>query len=139
MLTEKRTRTFSKAEQDEFSAKLREMLKPGDTVYTTVRHVAPSGMSRVINVTAIRNNEPDWLSYWVAAALRWPFDNRREGVRVSGCGMDMGYHLIYELSAHLFPTGFDCPGKDCPSSDHFNRIKGQHHKNGGYALRQRWM
>ena len=37
------------AERDEAIANLREILKPGDTVYTILRHVSKSGMSRVID------------------------------------------------------------------------------------------
>lgn len=39
-----------KQEQTEAIAKLREWLKPGDTVYTILEHVSSSGMSRSIRV-----------------------------------------------------------------------------------------
>jgi hypothetical protein len=38
----------SKAAQVEALAKLRDWIKPGDTVYTMLDHVSPSGMSRAI-------------------------------------------------------------------------------------------
>ena len=151
-------------EQEEFIARLRETLKPGDTVYTTVKHVSRSGMQRSINVFFIEKDTPRWLSYWVAKALGWGFDDKREAVKVGGCGMDMGFHLVYELSGLLFPDGFDCVGGKCPSADHSNRLKPPkgtcldhvkrengvcHDKNckpwhhekhqGAYALKQRWI
>ena len=38
------------AERDEAREKLRKWLKPGDTVYTVLRHVSRSGMMRTIQV-----------------------------------------------------------------------------------------
>src|SRR5688572_7990389 len=41
------------AERDEAAAELRKLLKPGDTVYTILRHRAASGMFRVIDLVII--------------------------------------------------------------------------------------
>ena len=98
--------TRKDAERQEYLEKLREILKPGDVVYTTVKHVSRSGMSRSIDVHIIRGNEPRWLSYWVAKALGRGFDDKRECVKSSGCGMDMGFELVYALSSALSPNGF---------------------------------
>ena len=123
--------------------RLREGLEPGATVYTTVTHVSRSGMSRNIKVTFIKDNEPLHLSWSVAHALGWSMDKDRNTVKVSGCGMDMGFHLVYCLSYALFPDGFDCIGDRCPSNDHSNIHEAPegiwHHHDGGYALRQRWL
>ena len=120
--------------------RLREWLSPGDTVYTNVIHVSRSGMSRNIKVYTFQNNEPLYLSYNVAQALGWGKPD--DFVKVGGCGMDMGFHLVYELSATLFPDGFDCSGQRCSSNDHSNGDRDytpHHHRDGGYALRQRWL
>ena len=98
--------------------RLLEMLQPGSTVYTQVRHVSGSGMSRRISAYVIRDNEPWNISGYVARVLDWPCDRDELSVRVSGCGMDMGFHLVYSLSATLFPRGAD-------------------NSDGGYALKQR--
>lgn len=129
-------------EKQEFIKKLQEVLKPGDKVYTILNHVSRSGMMRVISVYAIKNNQPQWLSYWVAKAVGNTFDDKRDGVKVSGCGMDMGFALVYELSQTLFPGGFECIGESCPSNDHVNgdrNYKPHHHRSCGYALKQVWM
>lgn len=134
-------------EEAEAIADLRELLKPGDVVYTTVKNVSRSGMSRSIDVHLIRENEPRWIARVVARALGLPFDDKREAVKVGGCGMDMGFHLVYSLSRRLFPNGFTCSGKSCPSNDHFNDrtckretfVGKQHTGDGGYALNQRWL
>ena len=93
-------------------AYLREILAPGSHVYATVRTVSRSGMSRRIDLYAIRPGTPQYrdghpwlarLSYYAAAALGWPCND--DGVRVDGCGMDMRFHLVYCLSQALF--GFE--------------------------------
>jgi len=141
-------------------------IKPGDTVWTIVRHVSRSGMSRDISAFVIVDGEPLDVSGYIGRVLNWPRNPHTGAVKVSGCGMDMGFHLVYSLSATLFPNGFGCTGDKCPSADHSNGDRnrqphcsgydkngkpngktcnvegcnGAHwHKNGGYALRQRWL
>lgn len=81
---------------------LRSILKPGDKIYTTLRHVSRSGMQRVIDVHVIRDNEPRWLGLLVAKALEYRFNDRKQGVVVGGCGMDMGFHLVNNLGYRLY-------------------------------------
>lgn len=112
---------WTKTDREAALWRLREHLHAGDTVYTILKHVARSGMSRVIDVYVFeieeRNGapvvEPICLSYSVAAALDQRFDKARDGVVMGGCGMDMGFALVHELSQKLF-------GKS-------------------YALKQRWL
>ncbi len=92
---------------DEAIARLREILKPGDTVYTVVRHVSSSGMSRVIDLYHFSIHDgkiqKSWLSGYASTALGWNLDQKRGALRVSGCGMDMGFHVVSTLSRVLFP------------------------------------
>jgi hypothetical protein len=78
---------------------LRGLLSEGDTVWTVLRHVSASGMMRHIDVYAIRENEPRYLSSFAADALEWRMAER--GIKVSGCGMDMGFHLVDSLGHAL--------------------------------------
>ena len=55
-------------EREEAVRELREILKPGDTVFVSLKHVSRSGMSRVIMPFIIRNNEPRYLGWTVAKA-----------------------------------------------------------------------
>ena len=119
--------------------RLRNWLKPGDTVYTMVVHRSRSGMQRSIKAYYMEDNKPRFLSYNVAKALGWRFDDDREAVIVSGCGMDMGFHLVYELAQTLWPDGYACIGDKCPSNDHRNGGHSTTHSDGGYALTQRWL
>lgn len=118
-------------------------LRPGDILYTKVEHVSQSGMTRDISVYWMKDNEPLDITYAVAQATKSKVKNG--GVRIQGCGMDMGFALVYDLSYKLFPEGFLCPGEGCTSSLHNNKpypkpIKAAfRHTDGGYALRQKWL
>lgn len=149
-------------QQEEAREQLRALLPPGSTVYTVLKHVSRSGMSRNIDCFVIQDNAPRWISPLVSKATGIRFNEKAEALTVNGCGMDMGFHVVYELSYRLYPQGHDCVGENCPSNDHSNRVtppagtcddhvKQQngvcinfncvpwHHSDGGYALRQRWM
>lgn len=143
-------------DEQEATDDLRELLAPGDTVYTVLRHVSRSGMYRAIDLYVIRDGEPRRITH-TASRLLEGYDNRHEAAKANGCGMDMGFHLVYSLSSVLFKDGFDCIGKaseqypdyieGCPSNDHSNRRffeeRGEavptHHRDGGYALKHRWL
>ena len=97
------------------------IVKPGMTLYTVLNHVSRSGMYRAISVYAIIDGEPFWLNGWADTILGWGRDRRHDdGIKASGCGMDMGFHLVYSLASLLWPDGFDCAGDKCPANDHFN-------------------
>src|SRR3990167_9299796 len=89
-------------EKQEAIARLRAMLKPGSTVYTILRHVSRSGMSRTIGAQVIKDGEPVDIAAWAAKAIGQPLDRDRRGVKMGGCGMDMGFELVYNLSYWLF-------------------------------------
>jgi len=154
--------TAKRAAQDERAeaiAKLRELFPAGSTVYTINRHTSASGMSRSISVLVQDSDGPREVSYLVARALDYRIDQKRGGLVVGGCGMDMGFHVAHNLAATLYPEGFGCTGEKCPSNDHSNgdrdhtphghrgpnyvlgdRDTLRHwHASGGYALRHRWL
>ncbi len=118
-----------KAERAEAVEKLKEIISPGDTVYTILRHVSRSGMMRHISPVVIKDGEHYAITRLVALAT----DSKmvyagHDAIKVAGAGMDMGFALIYDLSYNLSPNGFDCIGKGsddhygrrCPSNDHSN-------------------
>ena len=108
------------SEKDAALANLREMLPPSSTVYTILRHVSRSGMQREISLVVMRNGEPRNITYLAARVLDYRI-GKRDGLVVGGCGMDMGFHIVHNLGYALYPDGFGCIGKDCPSNDHSNR------------------
>lgn len=151
-----------KHEQDEALSRLRGWLKPGDTVYTILRHVSSSGMSRDISAVFIKPNTKDGqsiydLDYNAQVALGWP-SAKGAGIRVGGCGMDMGFHMVYSLSSRMFPDGFGIVGekggkKKRPKTQaEAATMKKEGWKfygrngdssgwdtSGGYALNQKWL
>lgn len=129
---------YSKTERAKAIERLRAAMPPGTTVYTILRHVSRSGMMRHISVKTEMQGQWDYP----VAVVTGTTLAEREGIKVSGAGMDMGFHLVYSLSYDLYPNGFDCIGENCPSNDHSNYRNGDaptHHTDGGYALRQRWI
>ena len=120
---------------------LRKWLKPGDTVYTIIRHVSQSGMSRVISIVVTlppkkKGDRPSMIhpNYAVAAACGYTLvtKNGHEGLRVGGCGIDMGFSVVYNLAATLWPGG------DGKFTTGRNGDKGPE-TDGGYLLRQEWL
>jgi hypothetical protein len=103
-------------------------LKPGDTVYTILRHVSRSGMQRKIDLIVISDGKPYFMSYHAAVVLDMPHTDN--GITINGCGMDMGFNLVYRLSSAMWPEGTKKP--------HSTR-NGEPDKSGGYALKQRWL
>ncbi len=122
---------------------LRGIVKPGDTVYTVLRHVAPSGMYRTLDLYIIgEDRRPFRVTGYVAKATGMRYDRRHEALGVGGVGMDVGFEAVYNLGAALWPGGVGCTGEGCPSNDHNNgdRDYTPHlHSDGGYTLRHEWM
>jgi len=89
-------------------------------VYTILRHVSSSGMSRDISlIVADSDGRVSDITYYAAAAMgdRLIERNGHRAIRVHGAGMDMGFHLVYNLSSVLF--------------------HGQ--ERAGYVLKQEWI
>lgn len=126
-------------------------IRPGSTIYTTLLHTSRSGMMRVIKVIVPGDGQVFDLSGAAARAVGARYDDHRGGVIMTGCGMDMGYAVVYDLSRVLFADGFACTGvidgpRRCPSNDHSNErgddadwTPGRIHSDPGYALHHQWL
>lgn len=90
--------------KEEYLEHLREYIKPGDTVYCILRHVSQSGMSRRISLLTIDDNTPSFWDYSISKATGVRL-HKDQGLVVRGCGMDMGFHLVDNLSWALFGEG----------------------------------
>jgi hypothetical protein len=119
---------YSKSEVQEATNLLHKWLKPGDTVYTILRNVSRSGMSRRIDLYVCIDGHMQYLSGAAAVVLGDP--RPTDGIKVSGCGMDMGFHLVSNLGYTLWPKGTDKP--------HGTR-NGEPDTSGGYALKHQWI
>lgn len=118
------------AERDEAIAELRKRLKPGDRIYAIVRHVSRSGMQRSISLTIARKGEIESLDFWASRALDLRIDRKNGGIKIDGCGMDMGFQLVYMLGSALWPHGTSKP---------HGRRNGEPDSTGGYALKHVWL
>ena len=119
-----------------------ELVKPGDTIYTILRHVSRSGMQRIIDLIVLTTDGPCSIAYQASVLTDTPLDRERWGVKVRGAGMDMGFAVVYHLSYQLFKNEFACIGETCPANDHSNGDQDYTphlHSDAGYALRQKWM
>ena len=94
-----------KTDKERAEAFLKDWFPKGSTAHTTVVHVAQSGMSRHIKVFAISGERIQNVSYSISKLLGWRL-TKNDAVFVSGCGMDMGFHLIYTLSRKLYDDGY---------------------------------
>lgn len=154
---------ISKTTHDEALTRVRAWIKPGDTLYTILRHVSSSGMSRDISLVYIKPNAKEGqaiydLDYNAQMILGYPAPKRGSGLRVGGCGMDMGFHMVYTLSRYLFPDGFGEVGekgnkKKRPKTkveaekmvkegwEFYGRNgdKSGWDNDGGYALKHKWL
>ena len=97
---------FTKAQRDAQKIELRQALSSATKrngkpiIYTILRRVSPSGMSRMISPVVINAETGE------VQALAWTYERATSGRmpaevfgkwanKVGGCGMDMGFHLAY--------------------------------------------
>jgi len=91
-----------KERKAESITRLQGLLSSGDTIYTILRHVSASGMSRTIAMYAVKDGRLIRLTGLAAFAMDRTFDAKRDGIKIAGCGMDMGFSLVYDLASTLF-------------------------------------
>ena len=105
-----------------------------------LEHVSRSGMARDIRLYVILPGDehcaPYLRSITYQAAVLLGESIRNDGVRVTGCGMDMGFHLVYNLSWKVF-------GKpDTWTPEDVEKLTPRLHQNStdpGYILWHRWI
>jgi hypothetical protein len=98
------SRKLTDAERAEILDELRALCPPGSTIYTVLRGVSSSGMSRKIDLYVIRGDVPHRIT-WSVCRLRvagMTYDDRSDAARISGAGMDMGFHAVYQLASVLY-------------------------------------
>lgn len=94
---------------------LRASLRPktskreGTQIFCILRHCSRSGMQRTIQLVTFPKGSPYFLGWHAARVMGWSWDDKRNGIRVNGCGMDMGFHTVYCLGQTLFRDGYKLP------------------------------
>lgn len=104
------TKTLSKRAQAQLDRDyaiehlLTHYVREGATVYTILRKISSSGMTRHYSLLVARNGKIDDITYYASKAIGWTLaeSTGHRAIKVSGCGMDMSFHLVSTLSAVLF-------------------------------------
>lgn len=109
-------KAFSEKEKNEARKDLKKWLSEATQqnghpqVYCVLRSVAKSGMSRVIHLFCVNRESGNLMHLSNRYALAMDYTVKPtdcgEGIHVSGCGMDMGFHLVYCLSSALYGDGY---------------------------------
>ncbi len=84
-------------------------LPKGTTLYTILRRVSRSGMTRIIDLKIIQDNQPRnaIIREFPYCAKNCDQESKWGGnYRVTGCGMDMGFWLVYELGWLIHQDGY---------------------------------
>jgi hypothetical protein len=111
--------------QDAKKQLLAHYVSEGSTVYTVLRSVSSSGMSRTLSLKVAKDGKILDLTYYAGIVLDWPIVevNGSRALRVGGCGMDMGFHTVYTLFRPVFYS--------------VKRAR-KMHCDAGYALNHAW-
>ena len=110
------SKSATKTEKTEALERLRQWYPKGSTVYTILRSVSRSGMSREIGILALGldsdhkiapNDPPTIVDFHPNHAVATVLGLRlgRDCVKMSGCGMDQGFAIAYELGRALYGDG----------------------------------
>jgi hypothetical protein len=125
MTTTKLTKKAQKEiEIQQAKQELIKILEEGNhKVYTSLVSVSGSGMSRKIDVFVstgageIRN-----INWYIEKLDLYNRDLKTGSLKVSGCGMDMGFSVVYDLSCTLY-----------------RNEDGSYSHEGAYKLKQQWL
>lgn len=74
-------------------------------VYAKLNHVSASGMSRSISLKINIEGELNDITFFAARVLGDKIDAKNGGIKITGCGMDMGFAL-YDNLMHVM--GLNC-------------------------------
>lgn len=124
--------------------RLRELLRPGMEVQCVMRHCSRSGMRRRISLVVVgKDGSVFHLDGLAARALQWSRVRQYpgDGVVVDGCGMDMGFHVVYSLSSLVFGDYVvRLSGADRARLTRWKNTRGKWSPtDAGYALTHHWL
>lgn len=84
--------------------RLIEMLGATPVIYGDVKSVSASGMSRKIAFYCVVNGEIQRITYEIALVLGLKHEDG--ALTKKGCGMDMVFAVIYDLSVSLYDAPY---------------------------------
>jgi len=96
-------------------AELRELLRPGEAVFTIQTSTSKSGTKRGFRLYAMKcidgNVGVRNITGLVSDVTGFRFDQVHGSLVIWGCGMDMSFSVVYDLSYILYPDGFGINGR----------------------------
>jgi hypothetical protein len=108
-------------------------------LYTVLKHVSSSGMMRHIDVIAIDDGQPININWHVEQLGTYKraksYDAKNaDSLRVGGCGMDMGFAVVYNISCVVF-RDYDIANLKVQGRN------GQQYEttDGGYIINHKWL
>ena len=114
---------------------LKELFKKDVNVYVSLKWVSSSGMSRHISCYVARKNKIIDITWEVGHITDYKRNKDTYGLVVGGCGMDMGFYLIYSLSRCLYPKGYKLAKNEYGR----NGDTLGYDRDGGYKLKHHWL
>lgn len=148
-------KALREAEEAEALAALREELQGVETIYTVLTYLSRDGMTRAIKpLIATPYGQIHDLSWRLARAGLGRVNQKHGGIIMGGCGMDMGFALVYEIGRAVIGNepwqcrGYDTTGATrvrCGSNEHVNTPRVEfgtdvmHTGDGGYRFRHEWI
>lgn len=132
------TKLYIKNKEDRKLAEdeLRTMIdKSGRKIYQSIGHVSKSGMYRTIKNMISYEGELVNIDWRIARVLDG-VDDKPDGLGVGGCGMDMGFSIVYNLGSVLWPKGdgVTITGRNGDKDRYFKKLYFIHTKNGARLL-----
>ena len=88
-------------ESREFLTDIATMKDYETTVFCVLRHVSRSGMQRTIDLFVVRNGGIIRIGFHAARLAGYRWDSDRQGIKVNGCGMDMGFAVVDNLRRRM--------------------------------------
>jgi hypothetical protein len=83
-----------------------EALPRTTTIYSIVRSVSSSGMSRKIDFYVIKDEKLVWITPAIRDILDYKQDEKSGALKVNGTGMDMCFHIVNSLGYKLHNDGY---------------------------------
>jgi hypothetical protein len=100
---------YTKQDQQEARETLERMMPKGSTVYTILDSASASGMSRRIRLVVFKDGtelHPNWSAAVILGRTLKRGLCGSDCIVCKGCGMDMGFELVYSLSQALYGDGY---------------------------------
>ena len=76
-------------------------IKYHSTIYSIIKHVSKSGMTRHISFFYIEDNEPHYITNKISDLLGYRMNKHHDALVVGGCGMDMAFSVVNNLEDQL--------------------------------------